>query len=232
MRKFLLLILCSVTMLYIKAQTGIEQEIVGKLDSIRRSTSVTSYFAGLYYHTTKKAVDFYSGYDQPSHNFIQRLENNFAHLFFRSADSFVARRMIPYEWKTYYSHSLLTPLQYELIGINAHINGDIWQALTSGFTLAEIRDEKKTYFDFQKKLVSQYNEFYNASLNAEPKIRLLHRATLGLDLLYGKWMLKRWRKRQIRIAIEYFTDKDSFNRSLARLHRKMERIDAMILRFL
>lgn len=212
------------------SQSDTEMELMRKLDSLQSSPGVPKYFAGLYFTTTQKAIGFFKDKPAETKNFIERLETSFAGFFFRSVDSFTQYKMVPVEWKDYFTDSSLSPLQYKLLGINAHINGDIWQALVSAFSLEEIEKGKEGYFDFQKGLVKQYREFYNESLRSSVKVRLLHDATAGFDKLYGKLMLKRWRERQIKLALLFYTDKQKFNEALGKLHKKMDRIDRMIIR--
>lgn len=203
--------------------------LLQRLDSIKNSISVSRHFAGLYFNATSKAVGFFLSKPEKERLFIQKLETSFADYFFRSAHAFAEGATVPEEWETYFKDSTLSPLQYQLLGINAHINGDIWQALVSAFSLEEIQNGRKSYFEFNKELINQYREFYNWSLSEDARIKLLHTATAGLDKLYGKLMLIRWRKRQMRLATLYFTDKIRFNKQLRRLNKKMRHINQLIL---
>src|SRR6202008_1980933 len=199
-----------------------DQEVMSlqKLDSIQQSRSPARHFAALYLETTGIAAEFFQ-HDTPSvKQFIQRLELRFASYFFRSVDAYHTGAMIPAEWQAYFSDTILSPLQYQLLGINAHINGDIWQALTTEFTLAEILEYKKSYYDFQKGLITIYRRFYETSVDNHPKTRLLKNSTLGFDKVYGKMMLARWRKRQMRMAVLYHTDQSLFQKKLDKLHQK------------
>ncbi|MBK5271642.1 MAG: hypothetical protein JJE22_11585 [Bacteroidia bacterium] len=133
-----------------------DKVLLQKLDSVNKSTSVASYFASLYLATTQNAIHFFSKYKQPVQQSFQRFENRFADYFFSSAEACYQKEEIPFEWNDYYSNASLSPLQYQLLGINAHINGDIWKALTTEITLQEIRQIKKNYKRFNKGL----NEIY------------------------------------------------------------------------
>ncbi|HMK26526.1 MAG TPA: DUF5995 family protein [Chitinophagaceae bacterium] len=209
-----------------------ETDLLQKLDSLKKSQSVAKHFAELYFSTTVRATNYFLNRSQREQDFIRRFETRFAGFFFRSAEARTQNISIPVEWKTYFTGDELTPLQYQLIGINAHINGDIWQALTTEFSLAEIRENKDSYYSFQKGLILQYREFYVASRKSNSKIRTLHVATAGLDKLFGKMMLVRWRKRQLQLAVLYFNNRQKFDKKLEKLHQKMEHIDRMILQHL
>lgn len=212
--------------------SDIEISLLQKLDSVQQSNSIARHFAGLYFETTVRAVDFFEQKGQKAKNFIERLETRFAGYFFRSAEAFHKGTTIPAEWRTYFSDTSLSPLQYQLLGINAHINGDIWQALTAEFSWQEIQENKKSYFDFHKALIKQYQAFYERSVSTNATTRLLHAGTLGLDKWYGKMMLGRWRKRQMELARLHFTDTSGFDKKIARLRQKMIRLDRLVLRHL
>lgn len=209
-----------------------ETALLQKLDSLKNCPSSSRHFADLYFNTTVKAVNYFLNRPRPEKNFIQQFETRFADLFFRSVDAHSRHLDIPREWKAYFTDTALSPLQYKLLGINAHINGDIWQAFTTGFSLKEIEENKTAYFSFQKGLTQQFREFYAESRKASSKIRLLHVATAGLDKLYGRIMLVKWRKRQLQLAILYFTNRKKFDTRLRKLYQKMEHIDQMILHHL
>ena len=206
--------------------------LLQKLDSIKKSQSVARHFAELYFSTTVKAIDHFSTRSKKENDFIQRFEIRFAGFFFCSAEAHSQQIPIPREWKAYYTDTALSPLQYKLLGINAHINGDIWKVLTIEFSLDEIKKNKDSYYSFQKRLRDQYREFYISSRKSSAKIRILHAATAGLDKLYGKMMLTRWRKRQLQLAILYFNNTQKFDIKLKKLYKKMDHIDRLILRHL
>jgi|CXWL01.1.fsa_nt_gi hypothetical protein len=225
---FLLLYLLS-SAAYPQVSNG-EIGLLQKLDSIKNSSSVSRHFAGLYFNTTNKVVDFFLSKPEKERMFIQRLETSFADYFFRSAHAFAEGATVAEEWETYFKDTSLSPLQYQLLGINAHINGDIWRALVSAFSLEEIQNGKKSYFEFNRELINQYREFYNWSIAEDARIKLLHTVTAGIDKLYGKLMLIRWRKRQLRLATLYYKDRNRFNKQMGRLNKKMRHINELILR--
>jgi len=203
--------------------------LMHELDSIQQSNSIARYFASLYIKTTQNAEDFFQSADKPVKFFIQRLEIRFADYFFLSAQEYNQKRTISGNWNTYYSDSTLSALQYWLLGANAHINGDIWKALTSEFSPEELKEYKHSYFDYQKGLKKIYLDVYAAAVASSPVVRLLHNFTFGSDHCYGKLMLARWRKRQMNLAILYFANKDRFSKKLRRLNYKMGHLNNLIL---
>lgn len=217
----------------IKAQPDDPELIVlKKLDTLQKSTSIARHFASIYFETTERAITYSNRKNESSRDFMERMETTFASYFFYSANAFNTGSAVAPAWKTYYADTTLSALQYQLLGINAHINGDIWQALVNAFSEDELQNNRKNYFHFQKELVSQYRGFYDRSIRTNLTTRLLHKGSLGLSKWYGNWMLKRWRKRQWKLAILYYNDQEHFQKRLQKLTRKMDQINDIILRHL
>ena len=206
-----------------------EIRLLHKLDSARNSGYVARYFAALYFNTTVRAVNDFEHDEDAAKKFIQRMETRFAHYFFNAAEAFIQKKEIPPVWKAYFSDTSLSPLQYQLLGINAHINGDIWKALTTEFSFSELQENKKAYFQFNKGLTIEYRRFYDESFRATAKTALLDNLSLGLSRLYGKSMLVKWRKRQMQLALLYFSDRTKFDKEITKVNRKMEHINNLIL---
>ncbi len=209
-----------------------EISLLIKLDSIAQSKTISSHFAKLYRETTIEAINFFLNEDQQKKTFIQRLENSFASYFFNAAEAYNRGEKISSVWQTYYEKPDLKPLQYELLGINAHINGDIWQALVKEFSLQEIQENRKTFLQFQKGLAIIYRNFHETAKLKNRRIRMLNNFSLGLDQFYGRLMLKRWRNRQIRMAEWHFRKPEKLKHGLVKLDMKMNRINRLILRHL
>ncbi|HPG11485.1 MAG TPA: DUF5995 family protein [Chitinophagaceae bacterium] len=207
-----------------------EVRLLQMLDSTRKSFSVSKYFADIYFNTTCRAVAFFNKGPKPEKDFIQRLEIRFAFYFFRSAEAYTANDTITEVWRSYYSDSALSPLQYTLLGINAHVNGDIFQALVTEFSADELKKHKSSYSKFNKALVKEYNQFYDKWYNSHHRTQLLHTLSMGMSKFYGRTLLKKWRKRQYKLALWYYQDPDKFKILQQKVRLKRNRIDQLILR--
>jgi hypothetical protein len=135
---------------------------------------------------------------------------------------------VPEVWKNYFGGKY-SPLQLKLIGANAHINGDIWQALTDNFSLNEIKQVKPFYKKYNGPISKAFDELYKTT-GADTQLHDLHIITLGFDKVYGRMMLKKWRYRQLRLAILKFENPHRFNSLKKRIDKKRNRIDKMIIR--
>ncbi len=206
-----------------------ESMLLHKLDSASKASAPAKYFASIYFTTTEKAVRYYAEDSSAGKKLINRFEDNFADLYFCSAADYFSRRPVDDPWKNYYRDSLVKPVKFMLYGINAHINGDIWQALRQSFSLDELKAVRNDYFGFYRGLLLEYNEFYRQAYRESRTVRHLHLLTLGADKIYGRILLKRWRKRQMKLAFSFYTDKKKFENRLSKLNRKKDRIDRLIL---
>jgi hypothetical protein len=202
--------------------------LLSRLDSVRNSTSVSRHFAAIYFETTAGAMDYFSQQDQRGQQLVQRLELCFADFFFAAAEAHQENRPVAREWDAYYADSAASPLACLLYGVNAHINGDIWQALTLEFTAQELNELRGYYLRYIRELYLIYETVYARALSENKKIRTLHSLSLGLDKWYGRTMLVRWRKRQLRLAGLFFTNQSLFEKKRKLLDRKMERLNRLI----
>ncbi|MEI9810137.1 MAG: DUF5995 family protein [Bacteroidota bacterium] len=138
--------------------------LLKRLDSVRNSSSISRHFAEIYFQTTVNAVHFFSAADIKVQHLMERMETGFAGYFFRSANAYADNQVVPGEWKAYYKDKNAPSLQYILFGINAHINGDIWQALTNEFSQKELDELKTPYFLYYKQLLKEYRRVYESAL--------------------------------------------------------------------
>jgi Family of unknown function (DUF5995) len=228
--KFLLLAL-ALFIFTNKVLTQINNEetiLLLKLDSLSQQKNSTSHFAKLYAETFTNTILYFQNEDKSRKVLANRFETSLASFFFKAAA--MADKNTG-SWQTYFADTTHSPFQYQLLGINAHINGDIWQALTKEFTLNELREFKPIYLSFLKKgMVRQYNDFYMHTALAVPKVRLLHFVSLGLSKNYGRLKLVAWGKRQLRLGLLNQTNPAKFARKQKSLNRKTMRLNQLILR--
>lgn len=207
-----------------------ELKLLHKLDSISASPNVSAYFADLYFVTMVNAIRFFENAHDTSRNEIRLMQAGFAQYFFAAADSFAQQKNSPSSWKNYYEDTSSSTLRHVLLGINAHINGDIWQVLAGSFSIEKLKEIKPLYYSYYRGLLDIYEQVYEAARDNSGTLRILHAASLGLDKWYGKKLLHRWLKRQMKLACLYHRDPGHFRKSLARLQRKMARLDKAIIR--
>ena len=203
--------------------------ILARLDSISMSAGKESHFAELYLNTAISADSYIEMLPEQGKILMRKLEQNFAEYFFRTVDSNSKGSSIPKEWKNYFNGKDLSELQLKLMGANAHINGDIWQAMVSSFSLEEIKLLKPYYKRYNKSIATVFNDLYIVAIESDKRLRNLHSLSFGADKVYGKMMLKKWRNRQLKLAVFSYSNPKKFNRLRKRIDAKMKRIDKMII---
>lgn len=130
-----------------------------------------------------------------------------------------------------FRHNNISQLQYKLLGINAHINGDVRKALIAEFSPAELKIYKASFLAFNRKLKQQYFNLYYQAVNEKIRFKVLDHLTFGMAKWYGSQLLLKWRKGQMRIANLYFINQDSYLRKEKSLSKKKLRLDKAILKF-
>lgn len=202
--------------------------ITTKLDSVRTRTGAERHFGELYWQTTLSADAYIESLEGEGKSLMKKLEESFAIYFFRAVEANNNNTGVPKEWKNYFSGNY-SSLQLKLMGANAHINGDIWQALTDNFTVGEIRHLKPFYKKYYRSIRNIYDGLFESGIRADKRLHDLHKITLGLDKMYGRMMLKKWRNRQLRLAILRSAKPERFKRVKEKIDRKRLRIDRMII---
>jgi len=203
--------------------------ILAKLDSISKSTGKESHFAELYLKTAISADLYIETLSEDGKILMRRLEQNFAQYFFRAIDSNYNGDPVPNEWKNYFNAKGLSELQLKLMGANAHINGDIWQVMTNNFSLEEIKTLKPYYKNYNRSISKVFDALYQSAIESNKRLHHLHTLTFGLDKVYGRMMLRKWRNRQLKLAILSYSNPKSFERLKKRTDSKMKRIDELIM---
>jgi len=231
--------MCSRVVLYfiliisteIAAQkTSFNGNVLVKLDSINRMCGDEKYFAGLYYHTTILAEEYIKSLQITEQPMMKKLEQGFAGYFISAVEANYLGENIPAVWKNYLSGLSLSPVQLQLPGANAHINGDIWQAMHSAFSAEELKMMKPVYRRYNQSLDQIFSGLYSEIYASEKKLRLLHKLSFGLDKYYGRWMLHHWRNRQLNLAISSFENEKKINRLYQRTTNKKNEMDRLIIR--
>lgn len=206
-----------------------EQRLLLRLAQLSGSAKPVGHFAGLYYQTTQSAIHFYQGEQPSTRHFICQLELRFAEFFFNAVES--EGRNEPH-WKPYFEHRHLSPIQYFLLGANAHINGDIWRSIVADFSECEIRNQVRSFLQYSEGLRPIFDRVYEAALQYSPGLRWLDRVSFGATRWYGFRMLRQWRKRQIMLALQYYSQPLLFKLRYRLLQLRMAWLNKVILNLL
>lgn len=186
-------------------------------------------FAHLYYKAIEITNHHAHGKPADVQQFIFRFEDAFGPLFFAACRQ--PQASTPW-WQAYFDTTRpYTLLQQQAIGMNAHINGDMWLALVQAHPYDSLRRHHRELMGFQK----AFNVFFDSmhqQLLYLPRVRTLHTLTLGLDKPYGRALIRRWRHRQVRLALLHYSHPRRHARKLERVHTRLYRFNRQVEKWL
>lgn len=203
-----------------------------QLDSIGNSNCYSKHFGRLYYVFLYSIEEQLSGCDTNAQRLVRRFEKVFADFYINACKSHSNKTTIDLqEWTAYFSDSTLEPIQYFLLGANAHLNGGLWNAVVRSFDANEWDQLKEEYGIFKKTLNKTYKLVYREGRNNRFLVGMAN-ATFGLDKWIGNYYLYKWRKRQFRIAKLYWSQSPKLGQVLTKIDRKKKNIDQLIFNLL
>jgi Family of unknown function (DUF5995) len=223
------MVFITIFYLHLQGQPYSSFKEINDVDSIARSGETSSIFGSLYCKSMQGIEIQLQKMDTASVRQIRKLELNFAGYFIRACWQIKNDDSLDNNWGAYFKSGDLSPIQLKLLGINAHINGDLWKALRDSFSENEIKDISKTVFLFHQSLLVIYKEVYQQAKTESKKIKTLNTLSLGLSEKVGKHLLVKWRKRQLKLANLYYFNTVKFERLKKKTEKKKVRIDNMII---
>ncbi|MGC4104339.1 DUF5995 family protein [Ferruginibacter sp.] len=215
----------------ITAQHRYNAALLDTLEQMSAGNSPARHFARLYHRAIEATNVYAKTQSEEIRQFIFGFEASFAPGFFQSERNFVGGKPQLPCWQAYYSDTGLNTLQYQFMGMNAHINGDMWLALKERHSYDSIKKYRGSLIRFQRALNVFFDSMYTASAGYK-KIRMLHTLSLGTDRIVGKKIILHWRKRQVRMALLYYSDPEKCRRKQRRLENKMDRWNRFALRWI
>jgi len=228
-----LCVLIAVTLLCCKAtaQPKYNANLLDTLQHIAATSTPAKYFAQLYYNAIEITNTYAAQQPDSVREFIFGFESLFAPTFFMSYQNFVQHRPQVFSWQRYYDDTSLNELQYQFMGMNAHINGDMWLALKDKYCYDTLSKYKVALLKFQKTLNTFFDSIYTSSVRYK-KIKRLHQLTLGTDKMIGRQMILHWRKRQAQMALLFYGNPKKCGRKLRHIKKRMEHYDRFALQWI
>jgi hypothetical protein len=204
---------------------------IQQVDSMSHTGKPGNHFARIYTASMSQINQQLTNMDSGAQNFVKKFEISFIGYFLEAAAQFEKNGNLPAEsiWHFYFINDKAQPWQLTLIGINAHVNGDIWKALVKNFSAGEIRRYKKNLLSFQASLSKTFQPLFDQLLDESSYLRFMNAFTKGSAKLYGEWLIYNWRLRAINLAILYFEDPEKFKKKMKAVDRKRHKIDRAIL---
>lgn len=207
-----------------KAQPRYNDGILDTLEKIAASNNQSAHFARLYHNAIEKTNEYARDQSGNVQQFIFGFETAFSQRFIKANGHFVNHEPQDFSWQYYYSDTAMSELQYQFIGMNAHINGDMWQALKEKYGYDTLKKYRKPLIRFQRALNVFFDSIYSTTATYK-KIGRLHQYTLGLDKVVGRKMVLNWRKRQVKLAMLFYSKPRKCARKWRQLQKNMLRWD-------
>lgn len=204
------------------------QSYLDSLLSIEKSQTISRHFAGLYRQTVLITNEYAKTKDPFASDFILRLDDAFIPIFFQAHEAFIKGKEVSANWKTYYKSDSLNSLQYQFLGMNAHINGDLHLALIQQFGYDSIKAHKKDLMSFQTVLNQIVDSVYAQTKNY-PELKIFHDLTLGTNRVMAREMVRHWRRRQINLALLYYHKPKKYQRRLQHVQSLKVKWDKAVL---
>ncbi len=200
------------------------------VDSISHTKAASSHFAWIYCKVMANLDLQLREMDSLDADFILKFEIAFADYFLQACiDDKNGKLSASSPWKNLFSNSSAHSLKLTIMGISAHVNGDIWQAFVNNFSGEEIRLHKKAFLNCQSSVSKVYNSFFDSVAAQSWYLQFMRAFTKGLVKNLGERIIYKWRRRQVNLAIMYFQDHERFKKRLQAVNRKKETTDQLIL---
>ncbi len=229
--KYSIAILVTLCFCRVTAQPKYNANLLDTLHQIAATNTPAKYFAQLYYNAITATNTYAATKPDSVRNFIFGFESLFAPTFFTSYQNYIHHQPQVAGWQQYYADTSLNELQYYFMGMNAHINGDMWLALKDKYNYDTLKKYRMALLSFQKTLNGFFDSIYVTS-GKYKKIQRLHILTLGTDKMIGRQMILHWRKRQEQLALLFYSNPGKCTRKLRHVNKQMAHYNHFALAWL
>ncbi|MBK5272045.1 MAG: hypothetical protein JJE22_13625 [Bacteroidia bacterium] len=219
----------SFTVSYSRSNKSSDNSI-RKVDSIAHRPGIASHFAKIYSQSMTNIAKQTQSMGSEAKLFINKFEITFANYFINAFVDYENGTLAESsDWKCYFSNPTIQPWQFVLLGVNTHINIDMWRSLADNFSEKEIRQNKKLFLTCQSSVKKTYRQFFDTLLMESTYLRFINSFAKGFPQKLGEMIVYKWRKRNVKLAILYYYRPEKFEKKFARIKKKKQRIDNLIL---
>jgi hypothetical protein len=198
-----------------------------KLDSIAHQSNIAQHFAFIYTNSDSILDNQIRQSDTALADFSIRFADKFMDKFIYASDCYAQGKAIPAVWQSYFSNNSYNELTYWLLGINAHINGDMAITLASNFSLEELKKNRKGLIGYNVSFDYYTQWVLQKAAKENERFKRLHHLSLGLDKVYAKFSIHKWRKRAYETAIKKLK---KGNLDFSKAEKKCKRRDNRIIK--
>lgn len=134
--------------------------LIDSLSKIGNSNTTSCHFAKLYLETILITNKYLETQSDSIKQFVFGFESQFANYFFQAHQNYILNQPQNKIWHQYYSDTSLNKLQYLFLGMNAHINGDMGNALKDVYDLSTLKKYTPYLLRFQRSIENLYDSVY------------------------------------------------------------------------
>jgi hypothetical protein len=198
------------------------------LMQVSHQAAPASHFAALYARSMHTYLAYMDALQPAAGMFIFRFNQHFTDRFFRASQAYAQQDSIPPEWQAYYRTDTLNMLQYQAMGMNSHINGDLWQALVLQ-PVDTLLKYKRLFLEYQLFFNRFADTLYREAL-AWRWPRRMHHLSMGAARIVLRKTVYTWRKKQLRMAVAYYRHPEKHRRMLHRAEKRYLRYQRIALK--
>lgn len=210
------------------AQPVYNKPLLDSLQLLRQGNSPARHFAALYYQAVEITNKRLALQPDSVKNFVCGFEAAFGPIFLHARQDNTGDTNA---WKYYYADTAYNLLQYQFIGMNVHINGDMWLALKGRYNYDTLKKYKRPLLKFQRALNTFFDSMYVTTRKFR-KLQSLHYLTLGLDKPLGRLIIYHWRKKQVQLAMLYYRNPCKWRRKLTQSQRRIRRWNRFVAKWI
>lgn len=204
-----------------------------KLEYYSRQSGIERHFAGLYVQAEMVLEEALKKSDSAFASFVHRFSENFTDKYIAACECFQKNDSIPLVWQTYFSDTNANPYALWVMGINAHINGDMPMVLGTKFSKDELKQYRKHFLAWNSTFDNYTEQVLNDAIQHQGKLKKLHRRSLGLDEWYARNLIHQWRRKAYKTAIRCNGNEQKIlKKTSRRCHRTDKKIQRLSRKYL
>lgn len=198
-----------------------------------RSTTIARHFASIYLKTDSLLHEHAAITDSFSTQLNLRFGMQFREAFLQAAHASSNQSTIPPVWAFYFRDSNRHPFTYWLLGVHAHIIGDMPVILAGSLSPTELRHHKRSFRRLNSVFDQQTDWAIQRILTDQKQLRIWHRLSFGMDRIVAKHIVHRWRAKAFRRAKRIQANRAPelrWERQFERMNRRLERLGKRFFR--
>lgn len=195
--------------------------------------SISRYFSFIYLKTDSLLQQQSIRSDSTTAAINLRFGIAFREAFLHAARAYQQHDSIPKEWAFYFSDSSRHPFTYWMLGVHAHILGDMPSILARTLSPQELLHHRRPFRRLNRIFDAQADWAIQQILGQQQRLYVWHRLSFGMDRILAKHIVHRWRAKAFRRAIRIHQHRAKFprwEREFQRTNKQLASIGKRVFR--